>query len=423
METPPRPPKYSARDEVPLLSEQDFAEKTPAVHIEERTSQNGFMGSLPPLQHTGTNKPIAQPEEPPLDRFFELCAKQSPFVKAVIIAIITGIPFFIFYLVARFGVPKGAEIGQSNGSHATILELAKFLFVAWATFIGLLGCGTLLAAFSAWVCTLSKRFTRFQRLAQAVTLRGVTMLWSVCCHQLIPTIFRHSAEKGTGNDWVRQMQRAFQFISIAFAILIIQGLILELASVRYIQGWMGPRSQQAFDELDTIKQLHSLIKDQKNEKLIEKLFRKLFFPNNNRTLYHKIIGGQADDDQLDKYADKLWAGIKPANRTTLTKEDIIEQMKAKKRGDGRAGDRATRLFQQLDSSIDGEVDHEEVKKLVHNAGKRLKTRAKAQHGIKTLLFKLEILLTIVMLGVMFVIYGEFSSSFPSISRVCKSLRC
>jgi len=49
------------------------------------------------------------------------------------------------------------------------------------------------------------------------------------------------------------------FLMIAFAIILFQGLILELTSVTYIQGWMGPRSQRASDELETVKELQHLV--------------------------------------------------------------------------------------------------------------------------------------------------------------------
>lgn len=407
MESTPHLPRYSdlpSHDSDHLLTEHRTEEKSVVIEIREQTDQPNTLFRSSTAQTEGEEHTF-DGESLVLDRFFIYCGQQTPFVKAVFLAVITGIPFFIFVLVARFVVPKQTEVGPP-GSKATVFELAKFLFIAWATFIGLLGCGKLLAAFFSWFCTLSKSFVRYQRLAEAVCLRVVMMLWAVVVWSFIPNCFKHSLGAGTATtNWVNQMRKAFEFISIAFAILIVQGFILELASVRYIQGWMGPRSQRAFDELDTIKQLHSLIKP--HEKLSNKLFKKLLLPNNDRSLFHRILRGQANDDQMNKYADKLWEGIATDRKTkkikaSLSKRDIADQLASMKRGSNRA----EFLFRQLDSSLNGSVEQREVNELVHRAGERLKTRAKAQHGIQTLLRKLEILLSIVMLGVMFFIYSK-----------------
>ena len=65
-------------------------------------------------------------------------------------------------------------------------------------------------------------------------------------------VFHHSMEpkvekdKKTVYNWVHGLPKAFMFLMIDFAIIFVQGIMLELASITYIQGWMGPQISTCF---------------------------------------------------------------------------------------------------------------------------------------------------------------------------------
>lgn len=352
----------------------------------------------------------------PMDRFLKTCAKQTPFVTGLIFTIITAIPFVVFLLVA-VNVPRTTIGGEK--SKATLAQLAKWLLVCWGGFIGLLWIGNILAAFFSWFCGLSARWVRYQRLAEAICLRFVLLLWAIVIWAIIPRIFHNSVGDPKVKDWATQLQRAFMFIAIAFAILLVQGIILELAAVNYIQGWMGPRSQRASDELDTIKQLHTLVNPHaRGVSMMGKIFERLVLPSDDRDLYYQISHGRGDAEIWKQYADRLWNSVSQGNGQTsvLRQIDLIQQLERM----GRDGALGQMLFTQLDASCDGEVTLEEVENLVHRVGVQLNMRAKAQGGIKSLLRKLEILLSIVVLGLIIFLYGKSSLSASIVAMIQSS---
>lgn len=344
----------------------------------------------------------------PLDRFRKACQRQGPLVKAALITIITGIPFLIFLLVTLFALPKGTIVGPA-GSKATIFELAKWLFISWATFMALLWCGRVLAAFSAWCCTLLESWEKYQRLAEAICTRIVLMFWAVVCHAVLPSIFHHSFEKEpAASDWTAKLQKAFLFLIIAFAIILCQGIFLELSAINYIQGWMGPRSQRASDELDTIRRLYELTNphiETTKSGYFSKVARKLLLPFDDTDLYYRMSLGQGDPELWNQYATHVWNSISQG-KTSINRFDIDHQLRAMNRDPARGFN----LFLQLDESCDGQVTLDEVEKLVRRVGLQLNTRARAQHGIDSLLKKLEILLSIVMAGIILFLYSEFKPS-------------
>lgn len=346
----------------------------------------------------------------PLDQFAKACKSQSPLVKALAITVITGIPFLIFHLITLFVLPKNTIIGPP-GSKATIFELSKWLLISWVSFMVLLWCGRILAALLAWCCSLLQSWVKFQRLAQAICTRMVLMLWAVVCYAVIPSVFHHSlGQEKTVDAWVEKLQKAFRFIIIAFAIILVQGIVLELSSIQYIQGWMGPRSQRASDELDTIRQLYELTNPHLTSGkagYAAKLFKKLFLPIDDMDLYYRMSQGQGDPELWTQYANHVWDSISQG-KPSITRFDIDQQLRAMNRDPARGFN----LFLQLDDSCDGQVTLDEVEKLVRRVGLQLNTRARAQHGIKSLLRKLEIILSIVMAGIIFFIYSEYSYTSP-----------
>lgn len=227
------------------------------------------------------------------------------------------------------------------------------------------------------------------------------MIWAIIIFAIIPSVFHETTlpdEKNRKNPpkiWVDTLREAFRFLIIAFALIVVQGIILQLSSIQYIQGYMGPRSQRASDELNTIKQLHDLVdpKSQDQVHVMGKAIRKLLVPVNENDPYYRISHGLGDEALWTEYAQSLWETISQG-KDSINRMDIARQLTAMNRDPDRGFD----LFNQLDHSGDGEVTFDEVEKLVHRVGTLLKARDEAQHGIKRLLSKLEILLSIVMLA-------------------------
>lgn len=402
-------PNARTSDEMPIIDGQGTtAEKFANVAVTEVSPDLKSPMATLAYRRTEIMSQRRVPKQVlPMDRFLKSCAKQTPFVTGLIFTILTAIPFVVFLLVAA-NRPR-MTIGGKD-SKATLTQLAKWLLVCWGGFIGLQWIGNGLAAFFSWFCGLSARWIRYQRLAEAICLRFVLLLWAIVIWAIIPRVFHDSVGDPKVKDWVTQLQKAFMFISIAFAILLVQGIILELAAVNYIQGWMGPRSQRASDELDTIKQLHALVNPHaKGVGMMGKMFERLVLPSDDRDLYYQIYNGRGDADMWKQYADRLWDCVSQGNATTSLRQiDLIQQLERM----GRDGARGQMLFTQLDASCDGEVTLEEVENLVHRVGVQLNMRAKAQGGIKSLLRKLEILLTIVVLGLIIFLYSKSSCQPP-----------
>ena len=392
-------------EKVPML--RDEKQQPANVQVQEVATPDEPTPQLLPTRRTVyLSEHREQDRRLPLDQFFHACTQQTPFVRALILTAITAIPFVVFILVAHYALPKRA-VGPAD-AQATIFELAKWLLISWATFMGLLWCGRIFAAISTWCCAQSRSLIKFQRLAEAICLRMVLMLWAAVCYAVIPSVFHHSVTteaKGvaTVTNWVATLQKAFKFLIIAFAIILVQGIVLELASIQYIGVYMGPRSQKAAKELDTIKRLYQLTNPHESTGLgmFAKAMRKLLQPINDNDLYYQISRGQGDTEIWTQYANHLWDCI-AQGKSSLTHFDLDRQLRAMNRDPARAHD----LFTQLDDSCDGEVTLDEVEKLVQRVGLQLNIRGESQRSINSLLRKLEVLLSIVMLGVIFVLYSK-----------------
>lgn len=414
--SPVPPSPTTLREKTPMLSEQSF-EKQSSVFFKEVSAESDYPKedlTLKPLSYRRSvylAHPKSTKRSLPLDQFFEACASQAPFVKAAVVTFVTGVPFLVFLLITLYALPKKTILGPP-GSKATIFELSKWLLISWASFMGLLWCGKILAAISTWCCTLSKSWIKFQRLTQTICLRMVLMLWAIVCYAVIPSVFHHSlGTKGIVEHWVQMLQKAFKFLIIAFAIFLVQGIVLELSSIQYIQGWMGPRSQRACDELDTIKQLHELTDphvSSGNAGYVTKVLKKLLLPVRNDDLYYRISCGQGHPEMWAEYANYIWDSISQG-KATVTRFDVDEQLRAMNRDHDPS--RGRELFIQLDDSCDGQVILGEVEKLVQRVGLQLNTRAQAQRGIDSLLRKLEVILSVVMCGIIFFVYGKLSPAF------------
>lgn len=382
----------------PVMGEV-FNEKATAVNVQEMSLTTSSPASVN-RKYSIPKRWTTQPRPKPLDRFFKACMRQSPFVKAFVATIISSIPFIVFMLVAKFAYPRDTKI-DTQGTKATLMQLAKWLMICWGSFMGLLWCGRIFASFAVWACNQSNVLVKYQKLAEALCLRMVLMIWAIIIFAIIPSVFHETTlpdEKNRKNPpkiWVDTLREAFRFLIIAFALIVVQGIILQLSSIQYIQGYMGPRSQRASDELNTIKQLHDLVdpKSQDQVHVMGKAIRKLLVPVNENDPYYRISHGLGDEALWTEYAQSLWETISQG-KDSINRMDIARQLTAMNRDPDRGFD----LFNQLDHSGDGEVTFDEVEKLVHRVGTLLKARDEAQHGIKRLLSKLEILLSIVMLA-------------------------
>lgn len=386
--------------EVPLGTPN--SEKPKALSVPAMPSYRRSMELSRPKQK---QKPL------PLDRFHRAWKDQAALVRGMAITLLTGIPFIIFFLVARYALPAHLTIGPKELG-ATIFELSKWLFCAWGSFWILLWCGRILAAFLSWVCSMSRSLAGFKRLARTLTLRMVLLLWAAVCYNMVGRVFHHALGANIAKDtatvynWVNELKRAFKFLMIAFAIIFGQGIVLELASVQYVQGWMGPRSQRAFDELETIKKLQHLVDPHVSAEtlgIVRKVCRVLFLPIDSNDLYYQISNGGGDNEMWSAYANKIWNSI-ARGKQALTRFHIDQQLRDMHRDTSHAQD----LFTQLDESCDGNVTQDELEKLVQRIGLQLNVRAQAQRGINSLLRKLEAILCIVMVGIILFLYSMYS---------------
>jgi len=137
------------------------------------------------------SRPKLKQKPLPLDRFYRTCANQAPVVKGLAITIVTGLPFLIFLLVTLYPMPSQVMTGPEELG-ATIFELSEWLSGCWASFIVLLWCGRVLAAFSAWTCSMARSLAGFERLACTSCLRMVLLLWAAVCYAMFIHVFHHS---------------------------------------------------------------------------------------------------------------------------------------------------------------------------------------------------------------------------------------
>lgn len=372
---------------------------------------------IEPIPRTRTDE-LARPRRAPkpllFDRIYRACAEQAIGVKAIIIAVITCIPFVIFYCVSHQEHYKNVKIGPPK-YRVNIRFLSTWLIVCWGSFIGILYIGRVLAAGLCYLCSQSTAMSRYRRLASEVMVRLTLMLWAAVGYASIVDIAKtqQSGISATALDsWVKRLHTAFMFLIIAFAVIFVQGVLLQLISIQYIEGYIGPRTERASNELETIKALQDLVNphlDHGNIGFLAKMLRKVFMPVNSRDAYYLISRGQGNDEVWQEYAFKIWSEIS-AGRSYITVQDITQRLIAMNREPEKGQD----LFYALDESTDGQVTEDEVHKLIRQTGVQLNKRAQAMCGIKALIRKLEIITSIVMLGIIVFIYGK---SHPSTYQV------
>lgn len=358
-------------------------------------------------QEIARPKPKVKPR--PLDRFVRICMEQSIVIRGCLIVVLTAIPFVVFLVVA-LALPK-QYIGAKE-LNVSLVRLAKWLTVCWGSFIGLLYCGRLLSMIATQICCLSSGLYRFQGLVREICLRMTLLIWAGIGYAIMPELFDRLKDEKTSkvaDDWVHKLRQGFLFLIAAFAIILIQGILLQLIKIQYIEGFIGPRAEKACHELEVVQDLHSLVKphiDSSDISFVSKTLKKMFMPIDSRDPYYIISRGEGDEEMWTEYAATIWTAI--ANgKSYLTCQDLCQQLIYMNRDPARG----QLLFTQLDDSLDGQVTEEEVTALVHKIGLQLNRRTQAMSGIRRLMAKLEIVMTILMLGLIVFVYGVCSPNF------------
>jgi hypothetical protein len=347
----------------------------------------------------------------PFDRASAAFHRIPRAVKALLIVILSGIPFMIFMLIARYAL-KGQPIGPAQ-LHATYFKLAKWLIICWGSLIGVFALAETLAHFTSWCCKLSLKSAKYAPLAETLCVRITLLVWSGVAYQANCSIWNTGApDPKIKDNWPRTLKQVFLFLIISDAILLVQGTVLKLIAIRYVEGYVGPRSARATNELETIQGLNNLVKrhiEADDPSFIVKMLKRAFWPVED-TLFDSIIKGRAGEDEYKEYAARLWSAIMmDLSGDVLTSIDISDRLRKM----GRDPEAGEDLFAQLDESCDGNVTRDELEALVVTTGSQLAKRAESMRGIKRLLRKLEVLLTCLVFGVIVFVYSELSLSMIS----------
>lgn len=405
-------PTYTTMAEVDLKKNGTTVQEIP---LNEKGSMTDSKAT-PPRRSTELARPRKQVKPRPFDRLVTSCGEQSIVVKAFLIALITAIPFLIFVAIAYNAFPKDHLIGPKQ-LKTTMRRLADWLLLCWGSFIGLLYLGRIVAMGVAWVCSLSSEANKFRGLAREACLRLTLFLWAAVGYAVVPQIFsvtdneRKDASKAdlvkAVDTWVYNLHRAFMFLMIAFAIILVQGILLMLIKIQYIEGFIGPRAEKATHDLEVMKDLNNLVRPHVGSDdigIIARFFEKLLLPINSKDHYYLISRGEGNQQIWADYAAKIWQTI-AKGKNHLTASDVTAQLRAMNRPE----ERGIELFRQLDQSCDGIVDEDEVTKLVAAVGLQLNRRTQAMNGIRRLMQKLEIVLSVLVLGLIVFLYGKFNS--------------
>ena len=216
----------------------------------------------------------------PGDRFYKACRRLPLIVKAFLVTAISGLPFAVF-LGLSYTTYKGRDFGDENKLRVTYEQLALFLSIAWASLLIIFTLAEGFGRFGRWICGMSKKSIRYAPLAQTMCFRLTMMAWVGAMHLATCRIWPMSTDNAFKGTWTYELREAFMFLIIAFTIIFIQGLCLQLIAIRYVGGDVGPRSQRASDELLVIQELNNLVKPHiaaDDLGIVAKLLRKVFMP-------------------------------------------------------------------------------------------------------------------------------------------------
>ena len=391
--------------------------ETPLNDVNLEKSALTDINSVPSRSLTALARPRKGPKPRPFDRFVTACGEQSILVKGFLIAFVTAIPFLIFLLVAYTAFDRGYLIGPKQ-LQTTIRRLARWLLLCWGSFIGLLYLGRIVAMGVSSLCSLSSQSNKFRGLAREACLRLTLFLWAAVGYAVVPQVFNVTdMERKDPNragvvkavdDWVATLHKAFMFLMIAFAIILVQGILLMLIKIQYIEGFIGPRAEKAAFDLEVMKDLNNLVKSHVSSddiSVVARIFKKLLLPINSKDHYYLIARGEGNQQIWDDYAAKIWQTI-AKGKPHLTLSDVTSQLRAMNRPE----ERGIELYRQLDHSGDGVVTEDELTELVGRVGLQLNRRTQAMNGIRRLMQKLEIVLSVLVLGLIVFLYGKFFSN-------------
>ena len=92
---------------------------------------------------------------------------------------------------------------------------------------------------------------------------------------------------------------------------------------------MGPRSQRASDELETIKKLQDLGNPHVSADdigTVAKMCKELLLPIDSNDLYYQIWHGTGEEEIWVRYATKIWNSIS-RGKQSLTRFDIDRKLR------------------------------------------------------------------------------------------------
>ncbi len=116
-----------------------------------------------------------------------------------------------------------------------------------------------------------------------------------------------------------------------------------------------------------------------------------------------IVSGRGNEEMHRDYVARIWNTVTmDLHKVVLTSADLPRRLIDM----GRDPEAAEDLFARLDESCDGQVTRDELETLVVSTGAQLDKRAVSMQGIKKLLSKLELLLTLSMFTIIVFIYSK-----------------
>jgi hypothetical protein len=336
------------------------------------------------------------------DRLFAAYQNLPLAVKALVIILVTATPLAVFTGLA-YTKYHGRFVGDGH-LKVTYENLAVWLDVAWISFLVVVSAAEMLARFFSWLCHTSTVTVKYAPLANTMWFRLTLIAWVGVLHESTCHIWPVSRERGYANNWTWTLRRVFEFMVVAFAILLVQGIVLHLIGIQYVQGYVGPRSERAMDEMETLERLNELLKPYRRRDqswILMRLIRKMF-SSPKRDIFQHIRTGRSTDEEIAGYASILWTSV-AGSKTEITQADICERLVEL----GRDPEGGRELFILLDESGDNKVSRHEFEDLVVLAATQLKKRAGAMRGITYLLRKLEFILCILVFALIMFVYSEY----------------
>ena len=390
------------------------ASEIKGCHSSSRSSgSSAIVEKRKSMQRVQSARLRAQRKQKPLagDRILDLIHRSPLVVKAFLILALTGLPFAVFMGLAYTKYPD-KTIGE-NELHVTWKELSLWLSIAWASFLIIYTLAETAGSIGASLCNISVHTMKYAPLAQTMWFRLTMIAWVGTLHLATCRIWSVSEDSSIHGNWVYQLREAFMFLTIAFSIIFAQGLFLQLIAIQYVEGYVGPRSERADNELDVIRDLNNLIKPHVvNLGLVAKTLRKVFMPVKNNC-FSDIRQGRCQDEQVRAYAASIWATL-AGSKTEINMQDITTRLVEMDRDPLKAEE----LFLMLDESCDNHVTREELEVLVVKTANQLRKRAAAMGGIQLLLRKLELLLTMLIFGIIIFIYSKYPHPHPPSRNPC-----